>query len=179
MKTISVSGKLGDFTLRLPTKIDEITTDYLLSVTKDIDIAPYNVLVGLVYVDKLNFIINTSKKSNNKQINCVPVFVKAGDCDSAFIKAIKTNEKLVVAGSDLAIGHHVASPYNKITIDNVVRLIAQDSAAMQNLWKEPDTICYFLEFKIIPASAIHGVIKPSKADVIQEFVINNTTQTDK
>ena len=43
----------------------------------------------------------------------IPVFVKMGETDSEFAKTLNMGDRIVIAGSDLSLGHHINSPYNK------------------------------------------------------------------
>lgn len=157
MNTINVKGKLGEYVLNLPTSLEEITPKYLNDVTKHVKVAPNYVLIGMVYADKLSYLVNANKKSQNVNIKCIPLFIKNGECTQDFINSLECGDKIIIAGSDMAMGHHVTSPTNKITVNNVVTLLSQDNEVLKNLWGDDNTY-YFVEFKLVPASAIHGAV---------------------
>ena len=173
MNCIHVKGKLGNYELNLPTKFTDVTPEYLTKVTEPIKVAPNYALVGLVYVDKLSYLLNANKRKQNANIRCVPVFVKLGDCEQKFANSLVAGNKLVVSGSDLAMGHHVNAPSNKITVDNIVNLILQDPNATKDSWSDPN-VYYFVEFKLIPVSAIHGVILDTEVENITTYVKKET-----
>lgn len=157
MLKLNVNGNAGKFEVNLPTEFSEITNDYLVNATKHIDVAPEYSLIALIYREKLAVILNSSKQ--NKEINTavVPVFIKAGDTDTKFIKKNKLGNVVIVTGSDLAIGIHVNSPLNSLSIPNVVAICEGDN----NIYKDALTntqYCHFVEFKLVPNSAIKGII---------------------
>ena len=112
MKTFKVDGNLGEFTINLPESLDEISIEYLKSCTDFVHPAPNYALVGIVYKDGLSTVLTVSKKKQDVNVAIIPIFIKAGDSDSDFIKSLSIGDKIVVAGSDLSIAHHVNSPYN-------------------------------------------------------------------
>lgn len=156
MLKFNTKGKNGEFNVTLPTTLAEITPEYLNKVTKDVVIADHFCLIGICYREQLSSVIFANNTNKGKiTTSVVPIFVKAGATDTKFINNIKPASKLVVAPSDIALGHHIAAPSNKITIDNVVSCVTGDKNIYQQslAYKAP---CYFLEFKIIPECAIHG-----------------------
>lgn len=157
MKTFNVSTKDGNYEVNLPTKLNEITNEYLSYVTKDVSVAPEYSLVGLVYVDKLTMVLNSNKAKNGITTRVIPIFVKAGTTDSKFVSTCLCGSKLLVPGSDLSMGIHVHCPDNKITINSIVSIFSEDKNAITSAWND-NNIYYFLEFKLIPNCAIKGVI---------------------
>lgn len=179
MNQIFVNENGRVYELKLPTKLEEITPEYLNAVTANIHVAPNYALIGLVYTDTLTYLVNTNKKKQNATIRCIPVFVKKGECEVAFTDTLNTGDKLVISSSDMAMGHHVVSPANKITVNNVVALIALDADVMKNLWNDKNYY-YFVEFKIVPISAIHGVIKDEQLGGADTFITTvETTDSGK
>jgi len=169
MNKIVVNGNGRVYELNLPTKLEEITPEYLNAVTANINVAPNYALIGLVYTDTLTYLVNTNKKKQNATIRCIPVFVKKGECEVAFTDTLNTGDKLVISSSDMAMGHHVVSPANKITVNNVVSLIASDANVIKNLWNDKNNY-YFVEFKVVPISAIHGVFKDVELSGADTFI---------
>lgn len=159
MLKLNVNGNAGKFIMNLPTEFSEISKDYLQYATKHIEVAPEYSLVALVYREKLAVILNSAKQNKEVNTSVVPVFVKAGNTDTKFVKNMKLGNTLIITGSDLAIGIHVNSPLNSISIPNVVAVCNGDN----NIYKEALTntqYCHFVEFKLVPNSAIKGVINP-------------------
>lgn len=157
MKTFNVKTDAGTYDVSLPTKLDEITSEYLSYVTKDVNVAPEYSLVGLVYIDKLTMVLNSKKAKDGAITRVVPIFVKAGATDSKFVSNCSCGSKLLIPGSDLSMGLHVYCPDNKITINSIISLLSKDKNVVSNAWGD-NNLYYFLEFKLIPNCAIKGVI---------------------
>lgn len=155
-------GKHGVFDISLPTSLSEITTDYLYDVTKNITIADDYSLIGICYCEALSSVIFANNTKKGKiTTGVVPIFVKHGDTDNVFIRSINCGEKIVISPSDIALGHHVVAPNNKITIDNILYCVDGDKEAYNIALKHNSTPCYFLEFKLVPNCNIHASYKKS------------------
>lgn len=164
MLKLEVNSNAGKFILNLPTMFKEVTNEYMDNAVKHIAVAPEYSLIALVYREKLAVILNSAKQNKEMNTSVVPVFIKAGTTDSKFIKNIKLGNKIIVTGSDLSIGIHVNSPLNSLSIPNVVAICEGDN----NVYKEAITstqYCYFVEFKLVPNSAIKGVIGAASMQV--------------
>lgn len=169
MLKLNVNGNAGKFIMNLPTEFSEISKDYLQYATKHIEVAPEYSLVALVYREKLAVILNSAKQNKEVNTSVVPVFVKAGNTDTKFVKNMKLGNTLIITGSDLAIGIHVNSPLNSISIPNVVAVCNGDN----NIYKEALTntqYCHFVEFKLVPNSAIKGIISPIETNTIDPYI---------
>ena len=169
MKTFKVDGNLGEFTINLPESLDEISIEYLKSCTDFVHPAPNYALVGIVYKDGLSTVLTVSKKKQDVNVAIIPVFIKAGDSDSDFIKSLSIGDKIVVAGSDLSIAHHINSPYNKITPINMIRLADGDKNIYSEALRHNSPVC-FIEFKLLPASAIHGKLDKTANNFVNPFI---------
>lgn len=169
MNTFVVDGKLGKFEVNLPESLEEISKEYLAKCTDFVHPAPNYVLVAIVYKDHLALVLNAAKKKQSPNINIVPVFVKAGNTDSEFIKNLTIGDKIVVAGSDLSIGHHINSPYNKITPSNIVNICEGDKETYAKALVMQNPVC-FIEFKLVPANAIHGHLEDVKNSYDNDFI---------
>lgn len=175
MLKLKINGNAGKFNVNLPTDFSEITNDYLSTVTKHIDVAPEYSLVALVYREKLAVILNSSKQNKEINTSVVPVFVKAGDTDTKFIKKMRLGNVAIVTGSDLAIGIHVNSPLNLLSIPNIVSICYGDN----NIYKDALTnnqYCHFVEFKLVPNSAIKGIICDVDKNTINPYVYKDMTE---
>lgn len=174
MLNLKVNGKAGEFTLNLPTMFKEVSNEYLDNAVKHITVAPEYSLVALVYREKLAVILNSAKQNKEMNTSVVPVFIKAGATDSKFIKSIKLGNKAVITGSDLSIGVHVNSPLNALSIPNVVAVCEGDN----NIYREAMTsteYCHFVEFKLVPNSAIKGIIGPAEFPSINPYITKGNT----
>lgn len=170
MLKFKTNGKAGAFELNLPTSLSEITPSYLKDVTYGIQVADNYSLIGICYREAFSTIIfanNTKKKNLTTAI--VPLFVKCGKSDNNFINSIDTGDKLIIAPSQIALGHHVTAPHNLITINNVLNCVDGDTKIYQEALKESKQ-CYFLEFKLVPNVDIVGVYKNDKIYDANPFV---------
>lgn len=161
MLNFKTSGKNGAFNIALPTNLSEITNDYLYDVTKDIIIADDYSLICICYRETLSSVIFANNTKKGKiTTGVVPIFVKHGNTGNTYIRSIDCGDKLVIAPSDIAMGHHVVAPKNKITIDNILYCTEGDNKIYQESLKFAKP-CYFLEFKIVPNCNIHASYKNS------------------
>lgn len=174
-------GKTG-FTMNLPTSLSEITEEYLIGVTKDIQIAPYHTVVALVYRCKLPEIISTAKKKRDLATAIVPLYVSSLVPDNAGVetvdmfKKINCGDKLIIAGTDLERGYHLVCPKNFITIDNVVRIYNNDMNFAKGVMIDQNYY-YFVDFKLVPITDIKGFYSRSKdVTFVNPFIIKNTAE---
>ena len=172
MKTFKVNGDAGSYLITLPQSLDEIGTDYLKQCTDFINPAPNYAVVAVVYKDSLSLILTAYKKKTATNMAVVPVFIKAGTNDSEFVKSIELGDKVVVSGSDLSIGHHIQAPFNKITPKIITSLFEGD----KDIYKEAMIMTEpvgFVEFKLVPISAIHAKLDNKiKISINNPFVTN-------
>ena len=169
MKTFKVNGDAGSYLITLPQSLDEIGTDYLKQCTDFINPAPNYAVIAIVYKDLLSLVLTASKKKTPVNAAVIPVFVKAGDSDSEFIKSINLGDRVVVAASDLSIGHHISSPYNKITPSIIASICDGDKDIYKEAMTMQELVC-FVEFKLVPISAIHAKLDDTPKGYINPFV---------
>lgn len=159
MLKFTTNGKNGSFNLNLPTSLSEITPAYLKDVTSDVLIANNYSLIAICYREAFSTVIfanNTKKKNLTTAI--VPLFVKCGKNDNGFINSLNAGDKLIIAPSQIALGHHVTAPRNLITINNILSCIEGDKNIYKEALKEAKQ-CYFVEFKLVPNVDINGAYK--------------------
>lgn len=169
MKNFIVNGKLGRFNLNLPESLEEISNEYLKDCTDFIHPAPNYSLIAVVYKDSLSLVLSAAKKNQAANVSVIPVFVKAGETDSEFIKEFKIGDRCVIAGSDLSIANHINSPYNKITPNNVIKLCDGDKEMYAKALVLQTPVC-FVEFKLVPNSAIHAMLDKTANSFVNPFV---------
>ena len=178
MLTLQVNGKKGVFDMNLPTSINEITPKYIEEVTNHIKVNAEYSLIGLIFREKLSTLLIAARKSNKKSdISVIPIFVKAGETNSKFISGIHVMEKLIIAPSDIMIGHHVSTPLNLLTINTFLDLTEGDSN-LYNKMLTSNEYCHFIEFKLVPNCAIHGSYDPIDTTITNPF-INKIKDADK
>lgn len=150
MLKFETNGKQGKTTIVLPTKLEELTKSYLTSVTSEIEVSDNYTLIGVCYKEKLSNIIMTSRQNKpTANIAVVPIFIKSGETTKGFVNNLNTGDKLVIAPTQIALGHHVAAPNNHITISNFLFYCEGDKEVYQKALAYSQYV-YFLEFKIIP-----------------------------
>ena len=169
MKTFKVNGKAGSYFMELPQSLEEVGTKYLDDCTKFINPAPNYAVVAIVYKDLLSLVLTAAKKKTPVNAAVIPVFVKAGDSDSEFIKSIKLGDRVVVSGSDLSIGHHISSPYNKITPSTISIICDGDKDIYRESMTMQEPVC-FVEFKLVPISAIHARLDNTVKGYVNPFI---------
>ena len=182
MKEFIVTDGKQDFTIKLPTKISEITGDYLKAVTDDIVIAPYYAVIATVYRAKLPEVISSNKKSKAMAVSIVPLFVKAnlnGNIEEGMIamfNQIESSDRIIIAGSDIERGQQLSTPKNMITMENVIKIYNHDNNFAKEVMIDQNYY-FFVDFKLVPITDIKGKYNMSNhADFINPFVTVNSTE---
>lgn len=171
MLTLNVNGKNGSFTLNLPTKLEEITKEYITNVTSHIEPDANYTVVGLVFREKLSTLALAARKNKkNSDIAVIPVFVKSGDTDSKLINSLNICDKLIISPSDIMMGYHLSAPNNLLTINNILDVLDGDTETYNKLIGIQKQ-CYFVEFKLVPNCNIHGAYINTKDDYKNPFVV--------
>lgn len=168
MKTYHVDGRKGVYDVTLPTDISEITAEYLLNVSADVEVAPNWSLIALVYRANVNELLTSMRQKKNTAIPLVPLFIKTRlpeDNKNAFLNRVVAGTPLVVSTSELTMGNHVNCKYNDLSIDKVIPILETDpSVTKETLISKIQH--FFVDFKIVPNSIIHGIInKGSRVDI--------------
>lgn len=170
MICLNVNGRNGKVNWTLPTELYEINAEYLKAVTDCVKVADNYVLVALCFRERISTLLMSVKEKVKKlNSNVIPLFVKAGTTDNDYIKTINTTEKLIIGSSDLALGHHVYSPKNVITVDKFLQSTEGDANLYSSAMKYKDYV-YFVEFKLIPAVSIKGHYTNVVTDFESPFV---------
>lgn len=169
MKTFKVNGNAGSYLINLPQSLEEVGTKYLTKCTDFINPAPNYAVVAIVYKDSLSFVLTSFKKKTPTNMAVIPVFIKSGVTDSEFINSLNLGDRVVIAASDLSIGHHINSPYNKITPSTICAVCDGDKDIYKTAMSIKEPVC-FVEFKLVPISAIHAKLDKTKDDYINPFV---------
>lgn len=170
MKKLNVTFKNAEYKINIPTSREDITNSYLEEVTRMLDIAPNYSLVALITIEEFVNVVNPSTKKQTPFIAGIPVFVRAGKNDDNFINSISCGQTIIISDSDLSMGHHINSPYNKISKGYLSSVLSQDKKLAENAWGMNEK-CYFLSFKLVPNCTIHGVISKEELNVIDPYVV--------
>ena len=169
MKSFEVNGNIGSYLINLPQSLEEIGTEYLTKCTDFINPAPNYAVVAVVYKDSLSLVLTSFKKKTPTNMAVIPVFIKSGVTDSEFINSLNLGDRVVIAGSDLSIGHHINSPYNKITPNTICEVCDGDKDIYKKAMSMQEPVC-FVEFKLVPISAIHAKLDKTKNEYINPFI---------
>lgn len=169
MKSFEVNGNIGSYLINLPQSLEEIGTEYLTKCTDFINPAPNYAVVAVVYKDSLSLVLTSFKKKTPTNMAVIPVFIKSGVTDSEFINSLNLGDRVVIAGSDLSIGHHINSPYNKITPNTICDVCDGDKDIYKKAMSMQEPVC-FVEFKLVPISAIHAKLDKTKNEYINPFI---------
>lgn len=170
MLEFKVNAQNGTVRLNLPTSISEITPEYLKDVTANVKVADNYSLIGILYRESLSSVILASnRKQENITTPIIPVFIKAGASDVDFIKSIACGEKLIIAPSDIALGHHVGCPANILNVNTILAYCREDKDSYQNALQVSQP-CFYLEFKLIPNCNIRGTYGEDMKEFTSPFI---------
>ena len=182
MKEFTVTDGKQDFAFRLPTKISEITGEYLKDVTNDIVIAPYYAVIASVYRAKLPEVISSNKKSRGMAVSITPLFVKANvplETEKPtfdMLADIKAADRIIIAGTDIERGYQLSTPLNMITLENVIKIYNHDNNFAKDVMIDQNYY-FFVDFKLVPITDIKGKYNMSNpADFINPFVTVNSKE---
>jgi hypothetical protein len=182
MKEFNVTDGNQDFIFRLPTKISEITDDYLKAVTNDIVIAPYYAVIASVYRAKLPEVISSNKKSRGMAVSITPLFVKANvplETEKPtydMLSLIKPADRIIIAGTDIERGYQLSTPKNMITMENVIKIYNHDNNFAKEVMIDQNYY-FFVDFKLVQITDIKGKYNMSNpADFINPFVTVNSKE---
>lgn len=182
MKEFNVTDGKQDFIFKLPTKISEITGDYLKAVTDNIVIAPYYAVIASVYRAKLPEVISSNKKSRSMAVSITPLFVKANIPRETekptydMMANIKTADRIIIAGTDIERGYQLSTPLNMITLENVIKIYNHDNDFAKEVMIDQNYY-FFIDFKLVPITDIKGKYNMSNsADFVNPFVAVNSKE---
>lgn len=138
--------------LKLPTSVDEIDSDYVKELAKGIKIAENYTLVGVVSFFKLNELILSVKRANERSQTTpvVPIFIKAGDCNNYFVSNIQFKDKLVISDTNLKIADTAKFAKNKYSFIHVCNLINKDVTIGKKAVEHAGATICCLDFKVVP-----------------------------
>lgn len=161
MKEFNVTDGKQDYIFKLPTKISEITSDYLKAVTDNIVIAPYYAVIASVYRAKLPEVISSNKKSRGMAVSITPLFVKANvpmETDKPtfdMMSTIEAADRIIIAGTDIERGYFLSTPNNMITMENVIKIYNHDNAFAKEVMIDQNYY-FFVDFRLVPINDIKG-----------------------
>lgn len=153
-----------------PTNLNEITSEYLNTVTKSVNIAPFHALVAIVYRASLLEIVALQKK-NTRQLSTtiVPLFVRgnvpseASEETKELFAKMKTSDKIIIANTDIERGYRIAAPKNLITMEYAIYLYNNSKDLAKQVIGDKNHY-YFVDFKLVSLSDIKGFYDETNKD---------------
>lgn len=177
---IQLLSNTKEFALNVPTKLGEITPEYLLKATEHIKVADNYAMIALVLTTKLSEYCYTLNNPKGKQpeVGVTPILIKYNVSDDVKVD-FEQGEIVIVANSDLERAYHCNVP-SMITSDRIGEYIMSDEEFRKNLQlgnikdengnRLGDNYIKMIQFKIIPICDIHGSFKPLDS-ITDEFVV--------
>lgn len=165
MKQIQIKLNNQNYELVLPNSPDEITNEFLKTVTDGFVIGDNRSLVAIITQISLGEAISGTGKKKETVVGVIPRFIKSGKTDVDYIKNIKLGDYLVIGAGDLENGYHVNFPSNSLMREKVIYQIVNDentnnggmvSKARQDNMVSREKVC-FVSFKIVDNYSIAGI----------------------
>ena len=84
---------------------------------------------------------------------------------------ISCGDKIIIAGTNIELGHHIVCSKNFITIENIIRIYNSDNDFAKCIMLDQNYY-YFLDFKVVPIVDIKGFYSKKNDDTfINPFVV--------
>ena len=154
MVNLQVNYRGGDYLLSLPTTISEVNFEYLNKITQHIHVAPDYALIAVLYKVRPIEIVSSVKQNKNANVGAVAAFIKSNNAPG-FYDNIKLGDTVVIAPSDIALGHTVRVVNNNLTPSKLLEL-AETNPDLNKKLIGVMTPTYFVDFKIVATAFIHG-----------------------
>lgn len=151
MKDLNVNVGGKNVELHLPTKLNEISLDYLNAVTSNVVIEKNYALVALCVNGTLATFANMTKK--NVDVSATVKIIRFNDPSNNINS--NAGNIAICAPTDIMRGYEVSSPMNVLAPSKVMGLITQDKQLLTELFKHTEHI-YLVTFKLVPLTDIHG-----------------------
>lgn len=177
----------------IPTKLNEISAEFLTTITKTVSLNNYQCIVALVTKTKLfDFAAYIGNPNNNREFSVTPILAKINSTDDLPIK-VNPGDKIITSRSEIERGVHINIP----TMCSSTRLsafIQEDKELFKNILKgtlldeEGNNIAketiYIVEFKILPINAIYAAVNASFTKYVAtndkfQDIIDNTSSVEE
>lgn len=168
MLRFETNGKHGEVAINLPTRLDEITPEYLNNVTKEVEIANNYSLIALCHKEKLSaFVLAGRGKKEQMSTAVVPLFIKRGNVDDQNkVLLMNCGDTILITPTAISMGLHCNIPKNDLNMGKFMAILKDDTYGYQKAAYITDEV-YFLEFKIVPNCDILGYYNKS---FLEDFV---------
>lgn len=164
--------------LSVPTSINEISSEFLLGVSSNLNIADDYALIALVYSETIPMVISSNSKRKDITTAVLPLFVKSGHSYDDFINSIPVKAVININGSDISLGNHINFAENNISIGAVINAITKDKDLAKSILFMKEKVC-FVEFKLVPTCAIKGATWGNNTYVSPYIKQSNNKVDDK
>ena len=169
----------------IPTKLNEISADFLKTITKTINLNNYQCLVALVTKTKLfDFAAYIGNPNTSREFSVTPILAKINNTADLPI-AVEVGNKIITSRTEIERGVHISVP----TMCSSTRLsafIQEDKELFKKILTGQlmdekgvniaQMTIYIVEFKILPVNAIYAAVNASFTkyvttnDIFQEYI---------
>lgn len=168
---IELNSRLKDYSLSIPTSVKEITPESLKLMTDNLHLMDHYCVIALVHKLKLFNLAATINGKNNSGLAVVPLIAKVNTPNKEIKDKLEIGYRAIVTRSSIEMGIHYNSPANDINLIAVNNYINDDKDLRNDIFtgeyfkqdgkslldsKSASPECCFIEFKILPLSAIAG-----------------------
>lgn len=169
----------------IPTKLNEISADFLKTITKTINLNNYQCLVALVTKTKLfDFAAYIGNPNTSREFSVTPILAKINNTADLPI-SVEVGNKIITSRTEIERGVHISVP----TMCSSTRLsafIQEDKELFKKILTGQlmdekgvniaQMTIYIVEFKILPVNAIYAAVNASFTkyvttnDIFQESI---------
>lgn len=169
---LQLDSKNANYRINIPTKEEEINKEVLTKLLSNFSLPQYYCVVALRYRIKLFDLTITSKSTTKRQqtVSVVPILAKFNEGE------LKVNgeigQRVLIDGTDIERGSHL-NVNTVITPDKIAAYINNDEALTKDVIGRKigdESAVFCLEFKVVPISAIKGIIDGKIEDPFAEYI---------
>lgn len=166
MVDVNVNYLGREATLHLPTTVSEIKADLLSKWTEHVNLGNDYALIALIFKERPINLISAVRQNKNANVSGIAIMIKSNT--DSYVREIKLGETLVIAASDIAMGHHISVPANHLTPGFLMSLL-EENDDLNKKFMGIMVPTYFVDFKVVPVCNIHGSI--SKAAATENYYL--------
>lgn len=176
MVNLQVNYRGGDYLLSLPTTLSEINVDYLNKITQHIHVAPDYALIAILYKVRPIEIVSSVRQNKNANVGAVAMFIKGNsNSNTGFYDNIKLGDTIIIAPTDIALGHTVRVVNNNLTPSKLLEL-AETNHDLNKKLIGVMTPTYFVDFKVVATAFIHGSMTKDESKEAMYLVPGGTLE---
>ena len=177
---ITIKSEKKSYGINFPTSKEEITSELLEAVTKQVKLPKHYCIVALCFQTKVFDFVTMTKSRNNPNVAVTPVLAKISADDAELINA-SVGDKLIIDRSSLERGVHLNLPV-AINSNSARNYFEADPELCRNIMTKSDksnvdkklvdiknSNIIILEFKIVPVNDISAA-NPMKHEVFDPFI---------